>query len=433
VTDTATTQQFKEQQTKHWNAVAGGWAAWLAWTEREFAPVTDWFVERAGWAPGTRVLDVACGAGYPALAAAAVVGPGGTVVASDISPDMIAVTSAAAAAAGLENIECRTMDAEQLTIDDASVDAVTNAYGLMFCPDPGRAIREAYRVLKAGGRITIVTWDELSKSPFFNVIFPVGAKHLSLTPPAPGVPGPFRFSVPGEMEALLQDAGFVDVRVESRPMSLAFASVAEYCQIFMDVAWKARIAALAEPQLQAFCDDVTRAVRRRVAATNCASSRRRCARQGVGGSSWTASGGLKGPALVPERANLVGDVRRDHPRVFVEPLAAELRVEAERPRRRHRHRVSVARFSRDVHRVGPGLHRLPELPAHAFLHDFHVPREHDRGPVGLAYRLDVVLLELLEQRCPQRVADGRNPFTAQEDRWVLGSRGRRGRGCQRSD
>lgn len=282
MTDTTTARQFKEQQTRHWNAVAGGWAAWLAWTEREFSPLTNWFVERAGWAPGVRVLDVACGAGYPALAAAAIVGPGGTVVASDISPDMVAVTSAAAAAAGLENIECRTMDAEQLAIDDASVDAVTNAYGLMFCPDPGRAIREAHRVLKAGGRIAIVTWDELSKSPFFNVIFPVGAKHLSLTPPAAGGPGPFRFSAPGEVESLLREAGFVDVRVESRPMSLAFESVAQYCQIFMDVAWKTRIDALAEPQLKAFRDDVACAVRphmsgsalRLVATSLCASGRK---------------------------------------------------------------------------------------------------------------------------------------------------------------
>jgi len=282
VTDAAIAQSFKDQQTKHWNAVAGGWAAWLAWTEREFAPLTAWFAERAGWTPGARVLDVACGAGYPALAAAARVRPGGTVVASDISPDMVAATSAAAAAAGLDNIECRTMDAEQLAIEDASVDAVTSAYGLMFCPDPGRAIRDACRVLTSGGRIAIVTWDELAKSSFFNVIFPVGAKHLSLAPPPPGASGPFRFSAPGELESLLRDAGFVDVRVESRSMPVTFESVAHYSQIFMDVAWKTRIAALAPPQLQAFRNDVARAVEpyvsdgavRLVATSLCASGRK---------------------------------------------------------------------------------------------------------------------------------------------------------------
>ena len=53
---------------------------------------------------------------------------------------------------GLDNIQFVEMDAEQLTFDDASFDAVTNAYGLMFCPDLPRAIGEARRVLRPGGR-----------------------------------------------------------------------------------------------------------------------------------------------------------------------------------------------------------------------------------------------------------------------------------------
>ena len=52
---------------------------------------------------------------------------------------------------GLDNIEFLEMDAEELTFQDASFDAVTNAYGLMFCPDLPRALSEARRVLKPGG------------------------------------------------------------------------------------------------------------------------------------------------------------------------------------------------------------------------------------------------------------------------------------------
>jgi ubiquinone/menaquinone biosynthesis C-methylase UbiE len=69
----------REQQKKHWNAVAGGWAAWFDWTTRNFRPVADWFRDAAGWKPGARILDVACGAGFPALAAATSVRPGGTI------------------------------------------------------------------------------------------------------------------------------------------------------------------------------------------------------------------------------------------------------------------------------------------------------------------------------------------------------------------
>ena len=102
----------KDQQRKHWNAVADGWAAWLDWTERNFRPVTDWLRDASGWSPGARVLDVACGSGYPALAAAAYVRPGGTVIAIDISPQMIVVASRQAKAEGLDNIQFLEMDAE---------------------------------------------------------------------------------------------------------------------------------------------------------------------------------------------------------------------------------------------------------------------------------------------------------------------------------
>src|SRR5262245_59992671 len=282
MTDTAAAQRIKEQQTRHWNAVAGGWAAWLAWTERNFLAVTECVADRAGWAPGVRVLDIACGAGYPALAAAVRVRPGGTVIASDLAPEMTAVAAAPASAAGITNIEFRTLDAEHLEVDDASVDSVMNVYGLMFCPDPLRAVREAYRVLRPAGRIAIVTWDEPSKSSFFNIITPVAAKHLSLTAPAPGAPGPFRFSSPAELDSMMVTAGFEDVRVESRSMALEFDSADQYCQVFTDVAWKFRIDALYGVRLEAFREDVRRAVDRfvehgrvrLVAASLCTSGRK---------------------------------------------------------------------------------------------------------------------------------------------------------------
>src|SRR6185503_2922715 len=171
-------RRFKAQQARYWNDAAAGWTAWIEWTERNFSLLTAWFGDRGYWAPGARVLDVACGAGYPAFAAAARVRPGGTVIACDLSPAMIAGASATARARGLDNLEFQAMDAEALAFDDSAIDAAINAYGLMFCPDPQRAVGEAHRVLRPGGRAAFVTWDRPERSPFFSVMNTTAIRYM---------------------------------------------------------------------------------------------------------------------------------------------------------------------------------------------------------------------------------------------------------------
>ena len=207
------------------------------------------------------MLDVACGAGYPALAAAVAVQPDGRVVATDISPQMVIATRRRATALGLDNIEAVEMDAEYLQFGDAVFDAVTNAYGLMFCPDVGRALSEAHRVLKPGGRAAFVTWDDAAKSPFFHTMLPIAAKFLSLAPSDRDAPGPFRLSVPSELESLLSHTGFKDVRIESRSMLLDCGSAAEYCQLFSDIAWRGRMTSLTEAAAAQFRESVADATR----------------------------------------------------------------------------------------------------------------------------------------------------------------------------
>ena len=263
--------------------MADGWAAWFDWTERNFSAVTDWFRDAAEWKPGARVLDVACGSGYPALEAARHVRPAGRVIATDISTKMLAVASCRAKAEGLENIEFLEMDAEELKLE-ASFDAVTNAYGLMFCHDLPRALGEVRSVLKPGGHVALVTWDEPSKSPFFSAITAVAAPFLSLVTPEPGALGPFRLSSPTQLERLLRDAGFSDVRVESLSMMFELASAEDYLQVFSDVAWKARVASLSDADSARLKNEIARAVqpyldkasgRLRLAAVSlCASGRK---------------------------------------------------------------------------------------------------------------------------------------------------------------
>ena len=231
---------FKDKQRRHWDQVADGWAAWLEWTERNFKPVTDWVQEAVAWQPGTRALDIGCGAGYPSLIAARRVAPGGSVVATDLSPEMLNVASRAAQRARLHNISFLEMDAEDLTLTNASFDAVTNTYGLMFCPDAARAIAQAHRVLVPGGRLALVVWDVPEKSPYFSVITGVATRQFGFQPPQPGTPGPFRFADRDVLTSLMRGAGFSDVRVESCPAAFECASADQYCQMFGELAWKSQ-------------------------------------------------------------------------------------------------------------------------------------------------------------------------------------------------
>ena len=282
------TSRAKEQQIRHWNTVAPGWADWFEWTERNFSPLTAWLRDATGWEPGARLLDVACGAGYPALAAAVAARPGGRVVAIDISLEMLAAAARRAADAAIDNVDFLEGDADQLSFDDNSFDGVTNAYGLMFSADPERAVREAHRVLKPGGRLALVTWHDPSTSPFFSIAGGAAARFLALPPPAPMTPGPFRFARTDALETMLNDSGFSSVHIEARSMTFECASAAQYFQIFTDLAWKSRIVSLSEAEVSRFRDAVVEAARPfldgdrlHLAATSlCASGRKSSAPQG---------------------------------------------------------------------------------------------------------------------------------------------------------
>ena len=246
----ATVIDIKHQQRVQWREAADAWDRYFDWYSHAFAPLMTWCADAIGAAPGMSVLDVAAGAGQPALTIAPRLHPGGTVLGIDFSPEMVAVAEGRRRRAGAANASFRTMDAEQLELPDASFDAVTCACGVIFFPDAEQALAEMRRVLKPGGRLAIAVWDEPSKNSFVTVGGGAISRFHAATPPSPKSPGAFRFSQRDVLQGVLLDAGFTDLSIVSITMAIEFDSTEEYWETFTECAAgiKAKLATLTDEE-----------------------------------------------------------------------------------------------------------------------------------------------------------------------------------------
>jgi ubiquinone/menaquinone biosynthesis C-methylase UbiE len=134
------------------------------------APWASLLVDAARLVLGERVLDVACGTGVVARAAAKRVGPGGHVVGVDLNPGMIAVARSLPATANDAAIEWLERSALDLQLKNASFDVVLCQQGIQFFPDKAVALQEMRRVLDHGGRIALSVWDSNSLGPYVSAL-----------------------------------------------------------------------------------------------------------------------------------------------------------------------------------------------------------------------------------------------------------------------
>src|SRR4051794_36991082 len=182
---------YRELSLRSWQQAAAGWAREGGTMERAVTALTAWLVEQAGARPGATLLELACGPGSVGLRAAALLQPGGRLIATDQAPAMIDVVVRRAAEAGLEGVEARVMDAEHIDLPDASVDGVLCRFGLMLMADPARCLREVDRVLRPGGRLAAAVWGSAADNPWPRMLGEPLVEHGLLPAGESGGPGIF--------------------------------------------------------------------------------------------------------------------------------------------------------------------------------------------------------------------------------------------------
>jgi ubiquinone/menaquinone biosynthesis C-methylase UbiE len=176
---------YKQTTTQQWQEAAAAWHRWGPTLEDWLGEATELMLELARIGEGSRVLDVAAGAGGQTLAAARRVGPGGAVFATDISANILEFAAAEARAAGFGNVATQVMDGESLEVEDESFEAVISRVGLIYFPDQQGALTEMRRALRAGGRVSAIVYSTPERNQFFSIPVSIIRRRAGL--PAPRI------------------------------------------------------------------------------------------------------------------------------------------------------------------------------------------------------------------------------------------------------
>ena len=161
--------------------------------------------------PGETVLDLGAGAGFDAFLAADQVGDEGQVIGVDMTPEMVEKARANAQKVGATNISFRLGEIEYLPVQDSTVDAIISNCVINLSPDKPQVFAEAYRVLQPGGRLAIS--DVVATAEIPDEVREDLELHSCCVSGA---------STIDALETMLEDAGFVDIRIEPKDESREF-------------------------------------------------------------------------------------------------------------------------------------------------------------------------------------------------------------------
>ena len=260
--DTATSPNA--DQVAYWNSSAGErWATLQGRIDAIFTPLTDAALAYAAPNPGSRVVDIGCGAGATVLALGTVVGASGRVLGVDVSKPMLDVAARRVASSGLDQAQLLLADAASHRFEADEFDLAFSRFGVMFFDDPQAAFVNIRTGLTDGGRVVFACWQAMKYNSWFSV--PVNAVRALLPPAAPAdplEPGPFAFADPDRVRSILVGAGFDDIAIEPHRTSMRLGALDEALDFVTQIGPTSRALADAEPSIR---PELTQALREALA------------------------------------------------------------------------------------------------------------------------------------------------------------------------
>ena len=222
---------FKQTTRNQWDSAAEAWNRWGPLLSRWLGPATETMLDMAQVKTGSRVLDVAAGAGEQTMAVARRVGANGHVLATDLSPGILKYAAENARLAGYAHVDTKVADGEALReIVAEPFDAVISRVGLIYFPDQNKALGGMRDQLRDGGYVGAMVYAGADLNAFFSVPVGIIRRRADLPPPLPGQPGPFSLGDPDVLAKRFTDAGFRDVEIERINAPVRLDSAAECLQ-----------------------------------------------------------------------------------------------------------------------------------------------------------------------------------------------------------
>ena len=214
-----------------WDAAASGWDANTALIRAWLSQPTQEMLDAAQLGPGMRVLDVAAGAGDQTLDIADRVTSAGEVLATDISPRMVALANERLRTAGRHWARAEVADAEAVLPNRGGFDAALCRLGLMLCASPLQALVAMRHALKPGGRVAALVFSKPEANPCITILMGTARRHAGL--PSGGLPPPaslLSLGRPGLLAELAHEAGFDGVEVQPVAAPFRLPAAANYLE-----------------------------------------------------------------------------------------------------------------------------------------------------------------------------------------------------------